>query len=58
MPGDGMEEVMMVAALALDLAPLAHLDMALDPTGHPVQDSVKEAFQSLLVVTSKRLNGL
>jgi hypothetical protein len=58
MPGDGMEEVIMVAALVLDLAPLAHLDTAPDPTVRPAQDSVKEAFQSLLVVTSKRLNGL
>jgi hypothetical protein len=58
MLGDGMEEVMMVAVLALDLAPLAHQDTALVPMGHLAQDSVKEASQSPLVVTSKRLNAL
>jgi hypothetical protein len=56
MLGGGMEEVMMVAALALDLAPLAHPDTAPAPMGHQAQDSVKEASQSLSVVTSKRLN--
>jgi hypothetical protein len=56
MPGDGTEEVMMVAALVLDLVPPALLDTAPAPMGHQAQDSVKEASQSLSVVTSKRLN--
>jgi hypothetical protein len=58
MPGDGTEEVTMVAVLALDLAPQAHLDTALVPTGRLAQDSVEEASQSLSVVTSKKHNEL
>jgi len=59
MPGDGME-VIMVAALALDLVLLAHQDTALDPMVRQAQDSVLalQASRFLLVVTLKKLNGL
>jgi hypothetical protein len=53
-------EVIMVAALALDLALLAHQDTAQVLMDRPAQDMVQalQASRSPLAVTLKRLNGL